>query len=105
MSTGFLVFLSVGGFLFFACLLGIAFADFCAFCRREKLVEQVERWRRERPRGRLIQCTLGGAEFGVMPTPGVVPMTRDPLTGERVLFGWSESELREVAARPSEFVE
>lgn len=92
-------------------LIGFGAAQWRGRRERRKLVARVEAWRRDRPRAPLVGVflrtdPLSGRHYA---TPvfthalGVRPLDADPLTGERVQYGWSDADIREALARPSEF--
>lgn len=78
---------------------------------QRRRLREVEAWRRARPRAALkgilvARNPMTGEGYAIpifAPGSAARPADADPITGEPIQYGWSESELREVAARPSEF--
>lgn len=72
---------------------------------------EIEAWRRARPRAPLRGFIVAtdaatGDRFAIpifAPGSAARPADADPITGEPIQYGWSQSELREIAARPTEF--
>lgn len=87
-------------------------ATILGYVERRRLNKRVVLWRATRPRATIIR-------FHVIPPAGFIPefhlprelqsvipmFTTDPMTGERVQFGWADSELAEAYRRQKEFCE
>lgn len=112
---------TVGALAIFAALIvGLAFLAAWLIRRQEQaeIVKKVEAWRRDRPRAPLhgfllgVQMQSGAAgAVGVAvaipifePGSAARPADVDPLTGERIQYGWADGELREAWERPTEFI-
>lgn len=100
--------------IFAALVVGIAFLSAWLVRRREQsaIVKKVEAWRRARPRAPLRGMIFGrevstGRAIAIpIFAPGSAARAADvdPLTGERIQYGWADGELREACERPTEFI-
>jgi hypothetical protein len=96
-----------GGFV----LIAFGAAALQVALRQRQRRREVELWRRNRPRARLLAVVfarepLTGESVAVpvfAPGSTARPLDADPITAEPVQYGWSDSEIKEVMQRPSEF--